>query len=436
MAKVRKAFSAEALFKLTGETFKGIKEPATNRPNAISLADCLLSGLAVFSLKYPSLLQFDHSRTENENLKRNLRTLYGVQQVPCDTQMRERLDPIKPEKIRKPFKAIFSRLQRGKILEQYRYLNQSYLLSIDGTGDFFSTGVHCDNCCEKNHKDGSTSYYHQLLGAAIVHPDNKVVIPLAPEPILKQDGMQKNDCERNAAKRLLENLRREHPHLKVILVEDGLSSNAPHIETLKSLNFSFILGVKPGDHKFLFEWVEGEFCTYHEEIERDGTIRKFKFINNAPLNATNLDCKVNFIEYWEVKKSGEKQHFSWVTDLTITKQNVFAIMRGGRARWRIENETFNTLKNQGYHFSHNFGHGYQNLHTIFSMLMMLAFLIDQTQAFCCPSFKKAWAKMHSKIRLWERMRNVILLFGVQSWKVMFDTIANGMQPVAFKCDTS
>jgi hypothetical protein len=310
------------------------------------------------------------------------------------------------------------------------------LLSIEGTGDFSSKTIHWKNCCKKHHKNGSITYYHQLLAAAIVHPAHRVVIPLAPEAILEQDGNHKNDCERNAAKRLLENLRREHPFLKVIVVEDGLSSNCPHIQTLKSLNYSYILAVKPGDHKSLFEWLEGGFCTLQEIEDDNGSIHRFRFINDAPLNEANADCKVNFIEYWEIKKDGVTQHFSWVTDLIITKQNVFAIMRGGRARWRIENETFNTLKNQGYHFSHNFGHGYWHLHTVFSMLMMLAFLIDQTQAFCSPLFRKAWEKLHSKIRLWERIRNMFVLFYIDSWTTLFERIAYGIGLAFLQSDTS
>jgi hypothetical protein len=115
MAKLRQKFSAEYLYKLINEKFKLIKESPRKRTCNLSLADCLMSGLAVFSLKYPSLLQFDNGRLENENLKHNLKTLYHIQQVPCDTQMRERLDLIKPEKVRKPFKTIFAKLQRSKI---------------------------------------------------------------------------------------------------------------------------------------------------------------------------------------------------------------------------------------------------------------------------------------------------------------------------------
>jgi len=114
-------------------------------------------------------------------------------------------------------------LQRAKGLEDMVYLDGHYLLSVDGTGYFSSSTVHCENCCEKHHRDGRVTYYHQMLGAVLVHPDHREVFPLAPEPILKQDGSSKNDCERNAAKRLLKSLRREHPHMKFIVVEDGLA---------------------------------------------------------------------------------------------------------------------------------------------------------------------------------------------------------------------
>ena len=88
--------------------------------------------------------------------------------------------------------------------------------------------------------------------------------------------------------------------------------------------------------------------------------------------------RVHFIDYWEVGDA-KVQHFSWVTDIRVSKRNVYHLMRGGRARWKIENETFNTLKNQGYHFEHNYGHGEQHLSVVFAMLMMLAFLVDQAQ---------------------------------------------------------
>ncbi len=115
MAKLRKTFSAEFLYKLAYQKFQKITEAPRNRACHFSLADCLMSGLAIFSLKYPSLLQFDQGRTEDKALKHNLRALYGVQQTPCDTQIRERLDSVEPVHIRKLFKAIFTQLQRGML---------------------------------------------------------------------------------------------------------------------------------------------------------------------------------------------------------------------------------------------------------------------------------------------------------------------------------
>jgi hypothetical protein len=274
MKPSRKHLSAQGLLGIVHEQFQKIKQPRTLAPRAtpITLIDCLMSGLAVFSLKFPSLLKFDEGREEIQ-IKHNLQTLYSVKQAPSDTYMRERLDEVEPREIRKAFKALFSCVQRGKGLEAFEYLEGRYLLPGDGTGFFSSRTVHCENCCMKHqkkcriqigeapyennmyvltkpaqqpwvlhyighdtvsiidihdvsglrailgdkekkalskedkagaveaitayyrreHVEGVT-YYHQMFCAAIVHPDIKMVLPLAPEPIMKTDGATKNDC--------------------------------------------------------------------------------------------------------------------------------------------------------------------------------------------------------------------------------------------------
>ena len=333
--------------------------------------------------------------------------------------MRTILDGVDPENLRPLYKRVFRQLQRGKVLEKMVFLGKYYLASLDGTTYFSSSKTHCLSCLEKKSRNGIITYSHQMLGAAIVHPEHKAVIPLAPEPIIKQDGVKKNDCERNAAKRFLDKLRQDHPHLPLIIIEDALSSNAPHIEELKRHNLRFILGVKPGDHRFLFAHVAQarlDGRTSEFEFERDGVIHRFHFLNDAPLNESNPDVRVNFLEYWEIKK-GKIKHFSWVTDFTIDRHNAYDLMRGGRARWKIENETFNTLKNQGYHFEHNFGHGEKHLSVVFAMLMMLTFAIDQAQQLGCQLFQAAWDEAGSKRLLWERMR---ALFGELSLDSMTD----------------
>ena len=432
--RMRKYLSMPALLKKSKDCFSKIKETG-KRKKDISLGDCLMSGLAVFSLKYPSLLQFDRSQGDKE-VTSNLKSLYQIAQVPSDTTLRERLDEVNPAKLRPLFTSIFGQLQRGKELEKFEYLDGHYLLSIDGTGYFSSREVHCDSCCEKHHRDGHITYYHQMLGAVLVHPDLKEVIPFAPEPILKQDGKTKNDCERNASKRLLDDFQREHPHLKIIVIEDGLASNAPHIQKIIGLGMHFILGAKPKDHKFLFDWVEHSQASDYEYKDEKGVLHRFRYLNKAPLNDANFELEVNFLEYWEIKPNGKRQHFTWVTDIELNDNNVFEIMRGGRARWKIENETFNTLKNQGYHFEHNFGHGYKHLSTVFAYLMLLAFLIDQIQSLSCKLFKLGVEKAKSRMRFWEKIRGYFFHYLVNSWEDLYHVLAYGKQPTSLRYDTS
>jgi hypothetical protein len=421
----RKHLSADALFHVVRSGFATIPDPRGEHGD-ISLTDALMSAFAMFSLKAPSLLAFDKERAEG-----NLHTIYGIERVPCDTHMREILDPVSPKWLRPVFTSVFGQLQRGKALEEMVFLDGHYLLALDGTGYFSSQTIHCASCLQKVHRNGSITYFHQMLGAAIIHPDLRAVIPLMPEPIVRHDGTAKNDCERNAAKRFIAKLRQDHPHLKFIVTEDSLSSNAPHIETLHAHGLHYILGVKAGDHPYLFQQVEaaehaGRVTYYARHDRAVGVEHRWRFVNDVPLNASNADVRVNFIEYWEIG-AHKVQHFSWVTDLRVSKRNVYHLMRGGRARWKIENETFKTLKNQGYNFEHNYGHGTQHLSVVFATIMMLAFLVDQTQQLCCALFRAVWAKLGSKRLLWERMRALFYDYALRSMRHLLETLFYGLK---------
>ena len=339
-AASRKELSAAGLLGIVRRCFEAVADPVARRGGA-GLADCLMSGLAVYGLKYASLLKFDEAARGDDAVRSNLRRLYGVARVPSDTRMRERLDEVDPRSLRSCYRRLFAALQRGKGLEGFACLDGHYLLSVDGTGHHSSKKVHCGNCCEKHHRDGTTTYYHMMLGAVLVHPEEREVFPLAPEPIAKTDGSKKNDCERNAAKRLLGDVRREHPHLRLVVVEDALASNGPHIELLGKLDMRFILGAKPGGREpevraFLFEWVDNTPGTRTAEFAgEDGTRHRFRWLNGAPLNDANFDLEVNFLEYRVISPGGRERRFSWVTDLPVAEDNLMDLMRAGRARWRL-----------------------------------------------------------------------------------------------------
>ncbi|MBS0651710.1 MAG: transposase [Verrucomicrobia bacterium] len=421
---VRKSLCVDALLSDIFHCFQKVPDPrvALDR-QTISFTDVLMSGLAVFGLKFPSLLKYDQGR---DTIDRNLLNLYHIGQPPSDTYLRERLDELNPRFIRPVFKKIFAKLQRGKCLEAFEFLDGRYLLPLDGTGKFSSSNVCCPQCCKKEHEDGSVTYYHQMLGACIVHPDQPNVIPLCPEIIQNGDGAQKNDCERNAAKRFVENFTREHPHLKVIILGDGISSNAPYIRLLEEHKMKYLLGAKPGDHKSLFATLEAaEVTEYHEISDEKGFLHQFRFLNDVALNASNPDVRVNVLEYMQTDPKGKETVFSWVTNIHITKTNAFMLMRGGRTRWKIENETFNTLKNLGYNLEHNYGHGKQFLSTILCLLMLLSFFIDQIQGMTCSLFQAVKKQAGSFQALWEELRTLFKYATWASWEGLYRFILSG-----------
>ena len=428
-SSLKKHLSAPGLIKTVHQHFSKISDPRGFKRNAtISLKDHLMSGLAVFGLKCASLLSYDEKRLEAATAQ-NLRDLYKVHTPPSDTYLRERLDEVDPDSIRPAFKKVFASFQRGKGLEEFEYLDGHVLISCDGTGQFSSSKVFCPHCCQKKHKNNTTTYYHQMFGACIVHPDKKNVIPLCPELILNRDGSTKNDCERNACKRFLKNFRREHPRLKAILLEDGLASTAPNIRMIEESSLLYILGAKPGDHRFLFEQLEtNDKTTYHEITTDDGHCHQFRFLNKAPLNKSNQDLLVNVIEYRHTNPKGKELNFSWVTNISISTTNVLTIAKGGRARWKIENETFNTLKKLGYNFEHNYGHGKKYLSTVFCMLMMLAFLIDQIQDLCCSLFRRCREKAGTNRGLWESMRILFQFIPLLNWERFYLILAKEKPP--------
>ena len=291
----KKRLSAKGMLQKVRSVFNQVPEPSRSSKGVktrISLPDCLMSGLAVFGLKFPSLLQFDESQ-EEETIRYNLKMLYGIKEVPCDTSMRERLDEVDPRALRPAFTSIFFLLQRGKVLDDYKILGKYLAVACDGTGMFSSDTVHCDNCCEKHHKDGRITYYHQMLGAVVVHPDQKEVFPICPEPISKVDGSAKNDCEQNAMKRLLADFHKEHPRLEVIFTEDALSAKGPYLQRILEIGAHFIVNVNPTGNPTLFTWLKG-IPFEKKTIQTKTELIELQFYNSIPLTRLCTFLKHDF----------------------------------------------------------------------------------------------------------------------------------------------
>ena len=422
---LRKHLSPDALYWRMYRFFQDV--PHRGGENSTALADALMSGFALFALKEPSLLAFDERRKQDAN---NLQFVFHIEKVPCDTQMREVLDLVEPEQLRPVFHDIFAQLADGKVLEDMRFLDDFYLLALDGTEYFSSSEVHCQQClCKKRHS-GEIVYHHSFLGAVMVHPERREVIPLMPEPIVNQDGHTKNDCERNALARWLLKFRQDHPHLRVIATLDALYANAPVIGDLSKALVSWIIRVKEDGHALLFEQVRQRAQEGRVEdfsiTGSDGVRRHFRLAWDLPLNESHPEVRVDFLEECEMRGDGEYRTTLIVDPvLRLCRARAETVMWGGRSRWKVENETFNTLKNQGYHFEHNYGHGHQNLSVVLAMLMMLAFLVDQTSQLCCALFAAAWEKCGSKRALWEGVREIFHRFTVGSMAEIYAALLYG-----------
>lgn len=399
--------------------------PDHRRGNAsYDFADVLRSAFAMFSLKSPSLLSF---REQTKAEQKNLQAIYHIAAIPSDTQMRTALDPVSPLHLRPLFAKLFTILSEAGLIQQYQYWQGQVIVSIDGVEHFSSTKIHCDHCTTRRRRNGTTSYHHSGLAAVLLHPDCEEVFPLDFEAVLKQDGTQKNDCERNAAKRLCAALYERYADLQVLLVEDALYANAPHIRQITGYNWKYVLNVKPDSHQSLERQFAGRQARgqvkERRQTEAQGVQHYFAWTNDLCLCDSAVDVKVNYLLYEQTDKQGAVKRWTWITNLPLRASTVERVMRAGRGRWKIENETFNTLKNQGYHFEHNYGHGILNLATVLALLMLLAFTIDQIQQHCWQLFRQVRAGLRTKAKLWESLRSLFKVWRFHTMTALYRHMA-------------
>jgi hypothetical protein len=415
---MRKAFS---------ELFQQIDDPRQTGKVEYSLHDCLMSALAMMYFQDPSILSFQR-RMHDHMQSSNLKTMFAVDKIPSDSVLRETLDAIPTSTIHPAFSILLKHLQRGKQLVPYTLESGHHLIALDGSQYFSSEKIHCPACLTYKGKRGPLRYSHQILQAVMLNPHMRQVLALAPEPVANTDGNTKQDCEINAAKRIVKSIRAIHPKLKIAITADGLYSKQPFIDVLKANRMSFILVAKPTDHKLLFEWVndldELEQSGHMELSDHKERRHAYRWVNNVPLNGSRNADQVNFFEYWLSVDQKVTYHNSWVTNVNIDKNNVVELVQAGRSRWKIENETFNTLKNQGYHIEHNFGHGQRYLSNTFFVLNLLAFYIHQILELCDRGYQYCRSKFSSRKEYWNNLRAAIRIMLFRDFDHLLRNVAD------------
>lgn len=398
-----------------------------------SVADAALGAFSVFFMQSPSFLAHQRAMQAAEN-RNNAQSLFKIEKIPSDNQIRDLLDEVMPEAVFPVFDHVFGALKLTNHLEGFRFLNNQLLIALDGTEYFSSDNIHCDKCSTKEHKNGEITYSHTAITPVIVHPNYRRVISLPPEFITPQDGHDKQDCETAGAKRWLVGVGAQYAKLNVTLLGDDLYSRQPLCEKILKQGFNFILVCKPDSHKTLYkDFIESGIKLENVEVERRNSkgkkdTMKYRFINNVPLRDGEDALMVNWCEVTITNNAGKVTYRnSFITHHVITAKNVADLVLAGRTRWKVENENNNTLKTKGYNLDHNFGHGKKHLSSFLLTLNLLAFLFHTVLEFTDKKYRLLRKHLPRRMTFFEHVRTLTSYLFFVSWQDLMDFMIRGQK---------
>jgi hypothetical protein len=421
-----KKLTFEAFRDLLATTFIQIADHRDPRRITWELPAVLMSAFAMLFFQHPSLLEYQR-RMQQRTGRSNLERVFAVEEIPSDTQMREILDGVPTEPLRRVLPQTFEQMRRVGWTTRFvtevageRY----YPTALDGSEYFHSTQIHCPSCLRQSSANGETHYSHVVVAATVTRAGSHEIVPLDAEEVHNADGQQKQDCELTAAKRLVKRLRAEHRQFPVCIVGAALYAHEPFIQELRALRMGFVLVAQPTSHVALFEQIEereqrGDCGRGVWEDRTTRPYRSFEYRSTADVPLTRAGTvRVNFLEVWERRTDGTVgYHNSWVTDVAVTPETVMPIVGIGRSRWKIENEQFNVHKNHGYEVEHNYGHGQQTLAMVFYLLHLLAFVAHKLLEFGDRLYQQCRAG-ESRRGLWTLFRSAFYLIELASWEAL------------------
>jgi hypothetical protein len=393
------------------------------RGDGYKMADIGLSAFSIFFMGSPSFLA--HQRALAEGYGRsNCETLFAMSAIPSDNYIRLMLDGAAPAAFDGLF---FKAIEAAGPPTPFQCLNGRMLIALDGTQHFCSRKIKCRQCSTRRRSDGGTEYFHTFLGATLVAPGHKQVLPLPPEFIVPRDGAEKQDCERNAAKRWLARHSAAVGHLRPVYLGDDLFACQPIIAAIQDAGGNFILTCKPASHQTITEYLHGaELQEHRQTICKHGkrTTTVYRWLSAVPLRATEDAIAVNWFSIEIFNDKGKRTyHNSFVTDLAVSADTVAELAACGRARWKIENETFNVLKTGGYNLEHSFGHGKETLANVLVALNLLAFAFHTAAYLAALAWRAAVIARGPKYRFFEHLRTITTYVLFQDWDHLLRSIA-------------
>jgi len=396
------------------------------------MGDIGMAAFSVFFMQSPSFLA--HQRRFEEGYGRsNCESLFGLSKIPSDNHIRDMLDPASPELLHPVFAEVAEHLGRiGGGLDVFRRLGGHALIALDGTQYHCSQKIHCPRCSTRLRGKGETEYYHAMLAATLVAPGHDKVIPLPPEFITPQDGAEKQDCETMAAKRWLAAHGRRYAALNPVFLGDDLFSRQPLCEVVQDAGGHFIFVCKPSSHPTIEDYLTGiDLPTLEQTVKRgkQRAVHRYRWLCDLPLRDGKDALKVNWFEIEIINPAGKTTYRnSFVTDLPVGPDNIVELAACGRARWKIENETFNVLKNNGYNLEHSFGHGKQNLAATLAALNLLAFAIHTACDIADQLWRAAREKLGPRYNFFSKLGAITAYLIFTSWDDLLLTLAFAKPP--------
>jgi hypothetical protein len=399
------------------------KRKGLRRDDDYTMADIGVSAFSIFFMGSPSFLAHQRALAEGHG-RSNCETLFGMTAIPSDNYIRLMLDGAAPDAFDGLF---FKAIEATGPLTPFQCLNGRVLIALDGTEHFCSRKIKCRQCSTRRRSDGGTEYFHTFLGATLVAPGHKQVLPLPPEFIVPRDGAEKQDCERNAAKRWLARHSAAVGHLRPIYLGDDLFACQPVIAAIQDAGGNFIFTCKPASHQTITEYLHGATLDEHRQTtckrgKRTTTV--YRWLTAVPLRATEDAIAVNWFSIEILNDKGKRTyHNSFVTDLAVSADTVAELAACGRARWKIENETFNVLKTGGYNLEHSFGHGKVTLANVLVTLNLLAFAFHTAAYVAVLAWRAAVIARATKYRFFEHLRTITSYVVFQHWDHLLQSIA-------------
>jgi hypothetical protein len=397
-----------------------------------SMADIGLSAFSLFFMQSESFLSHQRQLEQGYGTS-NCHTLFGMKKIPTDNYIRLMLDPVWPEALQPCFDQVIEQLRERDGLKAFQRLVGRTLVALDGTEYFCSQKLSCPQCLTRKRSNGKTEHYHAMLAAMIVAPGHNMVLPLMPEFITPQDGAGKQDCERNGAKRWLSAHAQRIAPLRPVYLGDALFSCQPLAEAVLETGADFLFVCKKDSHKTLYEYVDGAPLAEHTVIERRPGKRsltyRYRWIEAVPLRDGKGALNVNWLGVSITDETGKTTYDgAFVTSLPVTADNVVEIAACARARWKIENESFNVLKNNGYNLAHNFGHGKKYLARTFATMNLLAFAFH-TACDCLESlWQQAREAVGARAHFFQDLHTITAYVLFPSWHSLLYTVASGKAP--------